>query len=338
MKRYILTEIPRNNLNAGYKAKCDIRFVLLSEGFEAIDIKEAFKFDKIPEVFRLLKRLKSLEDNSEIVFQHPVYSFFNSKFMPSILKLIKRKGLKMIVVIHDLECVRFRRDEGFKALETEILKTAKAIVSHNGEMSKSLKKLGIEKEKIVDLEIFDYLCKNCEKEKLPINTVCIAGNLDPQKSGYIYKMSQNSDIEVNVYGGNFDENLGKEVNYCGSFSPDELPLKLCGSFGIVWDGEGTESCSGVTGEYLKINNPHKTSLYLAAGLPVVIWDKAALSKFVLKEGAGITVDSLNILPSKLSELSEAQYAEMKNNALRLSKAIQSGEYIKEAIKKAEEIL
>lgn len=338
MKRYILTEIPRNNLNAGYKAKCDIRSVLISEGFEAIDIKESFKFDKIPEFFKLLNRLKKIENNSEIVFQHPVYSFFNSKFMPSILKTVKRKGLKMIVVIHDLECVRFRRDESFKALETEILKTASAVISHNSDMSESLVDLGIEKERLVNLEIFDYLCKKDEGDTAPINTVCVAGNLDPEKSGYIYKMSQDVNIKVNVYGGNFDENLGKEVNYCGSFSPNELPKKLVGAFGIVWDGGEIEKCSGVTGEYLKINNPHKTSLYLAAGLPVVIWDKAALSKFILKEGAGIALESLGQLPSKIAALSAEDYLEMKNNANRLSKAIQSGDFIKGAVKKAEEKL
>ena len=48
-----------------------------------------------------------------------------------------------------------------------------------------------------------------------------------------------------------------------------------GSFGLVWDGISVETCAGVYGEYLKVNNPHKTSLYLASGIPVIIWKEAA---------------------------------------------------------------
>ena len=34
----------------------------------------------------------------------------------------------------------------------------------------------------------------------------------------------------------------------------------------MWDGPSPDTCAGVYGAYLRYNNPHKTSLYLAAGL------------------------------------------------------------------------
>ena len=39
--------------------------------------------------------------------------------------------------------------------------------------------------------------------------------------------------------------------YFGSFLPDELPVALEGGFGLVWDGDSAETCSGVFGEYLR---------------------------------------------------------------------------------------
>ncbi|NRO11242.1 Beta-1,6-galactofuranosyltransferase WbbI [Lactobacillus helveticus] len=47
-----------------------------------------------------------------------------------------------------------------------------------------------------------------------------------------------------------------------------------------------------TGNYLRYNDPHKLSLYLASGIPVIIWKKAAEAKFVEENKVGITVDSL----------------------------------------------
>ena len=75
---------------------------------------------------------------------------------------------------------------------------------------------------------------------------------------------------------------GKNVKYCGQYKPEELPEKLEGGFGLVWDGDDLGACTGVFGEYMKYNNPHKTSLYLASGLPVIIWEKAAMAKYIEK--------------------------------------------------------
>lgn len=59
----------------------------------------------------------------------------------------------------------------------------------------------------------------------------------------------------------------------GSFKPEESPEHLQG----VWDGDSVDTCAGNTGAYLRYNNPHKTSLYLACGMPVIVWKEAAIA-------------------------------------------------------------
>ena len=84
-----------------------------------------------------------------------------------------------------------------------------------------------------------------------------------------------------------------------------------------------------------MNNPHKLSLYIAVGLPVIIWDEAAEAEFVKRENIGWTVSSLYELPDKLANISEGDYTVMRNNAVRISKKLRDGEYMTRALKNAE---
>ena len=86
-------------------------------------------------------------------------------------------------------------------------------------------------------------------------------------------------------------------------------------------------------EYLRINNPHKTSLYLSSGIPVVIWKEAALADFVIENNVGIAVDSLENIESILDKVTKEDYDKMKKNAYKLSKKLRSGYFTMNAINK-----
>lgn len=105
-----------------------------------------------------------------------------------------------------------------------------------------------------------------------------------------------------------------------------------GDFGLVWDGPESKTCTGVYGDYLKFNNPHKTSLYLASGLPIIIWKEAAMAQFVLKNECGIVIDSLDDIEFKLSKISSASYRKMKMNAEEIGKKLRSGHFTRSALR------
>jgi hypothetical protein len=110
-----------------------------------------------------------------------------------------------------------------------------------------------------------------------------------------------------------------------------LPAILEGKYGIVWDGSSAYTCRGTAGEYLRWNNPHKLSLYLAAGVPVVTWKEAAVTAFVEKNGIGITVDSLKELPEKLKSITDDQYAAMRRQAEQFHPLLTAGFYFNRAV-------
>ena len=130
----------------------------------------------------------------------------------------------------------------------------------------------------------------------------------------------------------FDEGeANTNLVYNGSFPAAELPEKLSADFGLVWDGTSAETCAGHVGEYLKYNNPHKTSLYLASGIPVLVWKEAAIADFVTANKVGITVDSLFEAEEAIRAVSAEDYREMCANAGKMAERLRSGYYFYAAL-------
>ena len=195
---------------------------------------------------------------------------------------------------------------------------------------------------MISLDIFDYLheCQLSERTA-DKKSVTVAGNLKREKCEYIYKLCENDQVDftLHLYGPDFKPvKVPESVIYHGSFPPDKLPEKLEGSFGLVWDGTETDRCGGNPGEYIRYNNPHKCSLFLACNMPVIIWKEAALADFVIKNNVGITVNSLQEISSVLEELSDDEYKIMVKNASAIGAKMRSGEYFKTALNKAVELI
>ena len=327
---------------AGPKAPHDIYDISRKLGYKNIDLVlkgDNSKFKRKFEINKLwMNLLFKIKKDDFIIFQHPTYGIKEAiKFIPLFRKV---KKAKFITVIHDLELLR----GGVSTYDNEIailsdkvlLPMFDKIICHNESMKKYLIKEGICESKLVTLVIFDYLTNTSEISENKGVGLTIAGNLNKDKSGYLYKLiERHPNYTLNLYGPNFDESivLGENINYLGSFSPDELPNKLQGQFGLVWDGDSIETCSGNTGNYLRYNNPHKTSLYLAAGIPVLIWKEAAISKFVKEHNVGILIDNLEEIEEVLNNISQEKLDEMQKNAKELSLKLRDGYYFKTAIEK-----
>ena len=112
---------------------------------------------------------------------------------------------------------------------------------------------------------------------------------------------------------------------------DDFIHSVDADFGLVWDGDSLETCSGVFGEYLKWNSPHKVSFYLRSALPVIIWQEAAVASIIEKEGAGFAIKDPQELNERLKTLTPTEYHQMKENAKRLAKELNSGHFLRQAL-------
>ena len=347
-------EYKRNSSNtAGEKAPEDMCATMSSLGLSSFQI-ERYPAEKSV-VFRKLwllikgnqqwRRLYNILHNGDtVIYQHPMYGIKIALFWLKRIK--KRKQVRFVALIHDLESLRggikglIKNNRARRLGDTKLLCLFDYVICHNEHMKGYLINQGFEPEKLGTLDIFDYLCNKTTKKRSKGKTpsISIAGNLSSSKCNYIYDLfnnGYNQDLHVNLYGNRFDEQKAScNMKWYGSFRPEELPNILEGDFGLVWDGESIDSCTGNTGNYLRYNNPHKTSLYIAAGLPVIVWEESAISDFVKNNNLGITVSNLYYLDEVISRISNECYKEMCINVESIGDKLRKGYYFKRALRKA----
>ncbi len=204
-------------------------------------------------------------------------------------------------------------------------------------MTTFLRENGLE-QPIVNLGIWDYLMDESliPSEEREREKIAFAGNL--AKAPLVAQLAQVEGVKFLLYGeGTKDLEAALKsgrVEWRGAFSTEEIPAKISGGWGLVWDGDSIDTCGGVYGEYLRYNNPHKTSLYIAAERPVIIWREAAIADYILQKGLGIAVDTLRELPTRIAEVSDEAYGQMLRNVREEKKRLTAGMNLQEAVGKA----
>ena len=348
MKYFLKEEFLKDSgaRNAGNKARNDVEEIVKREGYQPLmlTVDDWYQMGTLKaqqhKAKALAQAFSQLKSGDQLLIQFPMlhHSFFTTR----LVRKIQRRGVKVNFIIHDLEALRYanldtvplKHKIRVHLQESSLLKIADGVIAHNPIMKSVLVDKGIAGNKIVSLGIFDYLIPNFqEKTGLTKNLpIIVAGNLAQEKAGYLYSLPE--EPAYNLYGVGFDESraLANET-YFGSFLPDELPAALEGGFGLVWDGDSAETCSGVFGEYLRYNNSHKASLYLAAGFPLVVWKQSALSHFVLENSCGIAVESLHDLSQAIAQLDDKDYQDLLVNAKRIGQKIRNGSYLTNALNK-----
>ncbi len=337
--------------NAGGKAKNDISDIFGSLCMKPLNIpgdKPANLYQKVVKLCKARSRWRkafcTLKKGDNLFIQFPVKNA--SFFLPKYLRILKENEIKIYILIHDIVFLRSHGDNR-TPFRTKLLsyicekgsyKVSDGIIVHNNRMKQSLQMIdGIDEEKMVSLNIFDYLCSNDKNtiKKVLVSEknfpIIIAGSLDAHKANYLNYLPEN--CEFNLYGNGYESIGKKNVHYKGSYTPDDIVEEISGSFGLVWDGDSPDTCSGFSGEYLKINNPHKTSLYLAAGIPIIVWREAAVSDFVLENRCGITIDSLYDIREKIDMLTEEEYKELCKAANVIGEKLRKGYYTRQAAEK-----
>ena len=348
MKYFLKEEFLKDSgaRNAGNKARNDVEEIVKREGYQPLllTVEDWYQMGTVKaqrhKAKALAQAFSQLKSGDQLLIQFPMlhHSFFTTR----LVRKIQRRGVQVYFIIHDLEALRYanldtvplKHKIRVHLQESSLLKVADGVIAHNPIMKSVLLEKGLPEHKLVSLEIFDYLIPNYqEKDGLSKDQpIIVAGNLAQEKAGYLYQLPARP--AYNLYGVGFDESRALENEaYFGSFLPDELPAALEGGFGLVWDGDSAETCSGVFGEYLRYNNSHKASLYLASGFPLVVWKQSALSHFVLEKNCGVAVESLHDLKNTIENLSDADYQELVANAKNIGKKIRDGFYLTSALKK-----
>ena len=329
----------RNAESAGSKAKSDYETVLRSMGAVNLGLPISFHNNKVVAfllnligIGLLVLRLRK----GDILFlQYPV-----KKYFVFLCQFARFRKASSIVFIHDLGS--FRRGKVKVPKEIKKLMNADYLIAANTAMRSWLLDHGYS-HPVGAMGFHDYLADSSPKDSPslePTNiTVAYAGGLAKRKNSFLEKLSHQSfSYKLLLYGNNKDLELCDNKNIIRHpFMKDtDFIEKVQANFGLIWDGDSLDECSGPWGEYLKYNSPHKASFYIRAGLPLIIWRCAALAPLVEEEGIGILIDSLQELDHILKDMTSERYEKMIENISRVNAQISNGQCLKNALLKAME--
>ncbi len=325
MKYYI--EISNSN-----KARGDIDQICKSLGYTNLT---RHNFGKggigrfLTKVVGVTRILWTLQKGDMLFLQYPM-----KKFYYMACSLAKMRGAKVVTVIHDLGA--FRRHKLTPEGENRRLSKTDFLIVHNPTMRDYLLQHGYQGG-IHCLQIFDYLSDRQPTTYSTPHTpwrVVYAGALGKWRNAFLYQLQDvMTHWQMDLYGNGFDvkDNTCKQLIYHGFAASDDFIAHTEADFGLVWDGDSLDECTGDWGEYLKINDPHKTSFYLRAGIPVIVWSQAAMAPFVESEHVGIVVDSLRQLEQRLAALSADDYQLMRQHAAEMRTRLNEGYYIQQGL-------
>lgn len=321
MNRIQYNVFEHDTRNASGKAKKDVCHIMEDNGFALLYHPNRRRWIRVPQQIWAILRLKQ---GTCLFVQYPA----NIAVCYKLLSL-KRK-ITTIAIVHDLQSLR-----GFRDLQEEValLNGFDTLISHNPAMTSFLRSHGVD-SKIVELGLFDYLVDKPDNvsEQYGKYQIAFAGNLD--KSVFIKDIGMIKGVRFSLYGlcANRPSPFPGNAVHAGDYSPEEIVSQITGGWGLVWDGDSLETCSGVSGRYLQYNCPHKLSMYIIAERPVIIWRKAAMADYVMSRHLGIAIDSLHNLRGAIDSVSGDDYSRMLAGVRAVKKELAGGSHLRKIIK------
>ena len=351
------------------KAKQDIDTLMAGMGFRNIAVRgvggrKAETF--LRKVFSLVHSLFVLKRGDVLVMQYPYKKFYALQ-----CRAARFKGARTITLIHDLGTFRRRKltapQEMRRLSHTDYIiahndRMKQWLVEH-GRDGSTVGTLGIfdylspsqgSGAPSVSPSETDNREKRNEKREsqssLPFGegwgeaplrsmagagrSVIYAGGLWEKKNAFLYDASDELEgCVMDLYGsGNLDSSrFGKNIRYHGRIDSDEFIGMDKSGWGLVWDGDSCDGCGGIWGEYLKLNNPHKCSFYLRAGLPVIVWSQSAMADFVLGNKVGIAVERIADIPQALALIGAEECRVIAANVAQMQRRLNEGYYFRKAM-------
>lgn len=323
------------------KAHDDVAAVLDGLGFERVEIsrkmsggKFAQNFERIKWILRCPFWRRRIKKGATIFVQYTISCWQGALAFHLLDEKIKaKKNLKVVALIHDINRTDVLEDR-LTANEKRFFTLCDKILVHCENMKTFFVRHGVAAEKLQIFEAFDYLT-DVPMNPLTtehMNTVNICGNLSPHKCGCYRDLKTIKGVDWRLYGPNFDPSFAADnVHYMGEFPPNVLPGQFKCGWGLIWDGDSIGTQSGLFGDYQHYIHSHKFSLYLAAGLPVIVWSKSGVADFVTKNRIGIAIESLEEISQVFANMSLEVYAELRENARIWGQKLRRGEMIRTVV-------
>lgn len=337
MKKWITDILQEQTHDATRQAKQDIARIGHRMGYRVIDLlryDDSYESDEALDA-KIAGITTGVAHGDILVYQYP--SLNSGRFEDFFVDQMHRRGVKFVCLVHDVET--FRDQHAPKWInEFDFLNRCDVLIVHNGRMARKLQAAGVTTPMVCQY-LLDYLDDNHDADCYYTQpedfrrSVMLAGNIE--KSRYLAEWHYQTPITV---FGETDAALARELNanpkvdFRGQRWRWQLIQELPRTFGLAWDGDTSVFRYN---DYTRYNHPHKVSMYLSHGLPVIIWRQAAVADIITQNHLGIAIDSLEDLDGAIQDLSDADVNLMITNVNRFGELIRDGWFTRQALQDAE---
>lgn len=257
-----------------------------------------------------------------VVFQYP--SWNGNRYDNRLVDRLKIYSSKLIIFVHDIPTLLLgngKVNQESLSREIDILNKADLLILASARLYDFLLKNGLHHIPVIYQKIWEVPNNMVIKRHAPLKRFLFTGGEDI--SSYTGKSPIYQFSRENRSGDN------ERVKWCGFLDTYSLLMELSkGGFGLVWaDNELFE-------RYDCMNQSYKLAGYLAAGLPVFVRKGCIHEEYVLKNGIGYAISSLEEADGILEGLSEREFLKIYENVKRVQSLITSGFYTRKTLNDA----
>ncbi|MGM0238859.1 sugar transferase [Enterococcus sp. AZ103] len=323
MKKWVTNIIEAPSVDAVSKSRNDITTIGRQAGYEQLYIYRYIDESESDEALnaRIDGITAAVTRDDFVIYQYPCYN--GSKYEESFVRRLKLRGIKVAILIHDSELIR---GSGYND-EKRLLELPDALIVHGEPMENRLREFGIQTP-MIRKELFDFLVTSIHGRLVDEleRKLVFAGNI--AKSRYLKDWNFNT--EITAFGRKGEVELSEKVDYQGEFQQEDLIRVIPkNAFGLAWDNDIKDG--GAYGQYTRYNAPHKVSMYLALGMPVIVWKESAAAQLIQKYQLGYAIDSLDDLDKLMMTISDEDLVSLKQRVNHFSNVLRDGRFTKNAM-------
>lgn len=304
------------------KAKADYAQIAQTAGWSLLPLYRYndARFDEATLTAHISEWLTPIMPNDLVVHQFPTY--MSAQFEQHFVAALKSRQAHCALVIHDIEPLRLNK---LAPWEFDVLNQYETIVVHSDAMAQRLREAGVTSNMINQI-FFDYLGDPVSPASFS-RQINFSGTF--QKSPWL---TTYTDVPITLFGAkpkkwqaiDFPENIA----YQGNFDPDDILNQLHTGFGLIWDNDFDDKTYQ---SYTQYNAPHKASLYLRAGLPLIAWSQSAIGQLITTYDLGLVIDDLSELAAQIRHVTPAQYRTWQAHGAVIADNLRHGVYTKTSL-------
>lgn len=265
--------------------------------------------------------MSSIGNDDVIIFQSPNWNSIEWE-KAFLARTHIYAGIKRIFFIHDVIPLMF--DANYYLLDDfiQMYNEADVIILPSQQMLDFLRAHGLTVKKVLIQHMWDHVCQiNPLIQPQNNKLITYIGSTDKSAS---LKDWSSSDVKLRIFAKPEDWGQDKNVEFMGWQDDATLisMLRQAGGFGLLW-GDKADWV-----KYMKLNCSYKISTYLAAGIPVIVPANTPEAIKIQQKNLGIVVNSLDEAVERVNQLSDDDYAAMRQSVSQIGGLIRDGYFTK----------